>query len=249
MYNRFFLTVIILILFVNSCRSINSTREDIGISKNFVIFSFDDGPDEHTTPELLDVLDKYQIKAIFFLLGENAEQYPEITRRIYEEGHIIANHGYSGRQAHHLKDDQFTYNLVRGQEAISSALGFYLYPKLYRPHGGFLNSRRERILINNGFFPVFTNIRVYDAVKTSVYRQMAANKIIDKAIREGGGIILLHDARDSYSKKNKKLEKNPKGPYNRLWIIDTVEEIIVSLLNRGFVLHHPDLLSVIGYTD
>jgi len=246
MYNRHTLTTIILLFLIFSCQSINSTREELGIQGNFVIFSFDDGPDEYTTPKLLVLLEKYQIKAMFCLLGVNAEQYPELTRRIYDEGHLIVNHGYYDRFANFMNDDQFTDNLIRGQQAISSALGFDMYPKLYRPHGGYYNSRRERILINNGYSIVSASIRVYDAVGTSAKHQRTVNRIINTVIKEEGGIILLHDARGSYSRKIIELEKNPKGPYNRLWIIDAVEEIIVSLLEKDFILHHADLLAAIG---
>src|SRR5699024_2159985 len=59
-----------------------------------VFLTFDDGP-SNITNEVLDVLKKYNIKATFFVLGSNVDLKPEITKRAYEEGHYIANHGYT----------------------------------------------------------------------------------------------------------------------------------------------------------
>ena len=59
-----------------------------------VVLTFDDGPTEFT-PLFLDLLNKYQAKAVFFCIGKQIEQYPEILKRIKEEGHIIGNHTYT----------------------------------------------------------------------------------------------------------------------------------------------------------
>ena len=56
--------------------------------------TFDDGPSTKVTPQILKILDDYNIKATFFLLGKNVERYPELVREEYEKGHYIANHGY-----------------------------------------------------------------------------------------------------------------------------------------------------------
>ncbi len=57
--------------------------------------TFDDGPSGNITPQILDILNREGIKATFFVLGSRVELYPEILKREYEEGHYIANHGYS----------------------------------------------------------------------------------------------------------------------------------------------------------
>jgi len=243
MLKKAFLLLLVLFLFI-SCLSINSTRNNLG---KVVIFSFDDGPDEHTTPLLLDVLKRHEIKAMFFLLGVNAEQFPDIVKRMHEEGHIIVNHGYYDKQAGLMKDEEFTENLLLGEEAISSALGIDFYPRLYRPHGGYYTQQHERILIDRGYSIVSANIRVYDAVKTSASRRQIVKQIVRNVIRTGGGIILLHDARGIFSRKEIEIKKNPDGPFNRLWIVDVVDEVIVSLLDKGFTLHHPDLLAAAGF--
>jgi hypothetical protein len=66
-----------------------SQKSDMAIS-----ITFDDGPNEPYTSEILDILKKYNVKATFFLLGKNVERYPDSARRIVEEGHAIGNHTY-----------------------------------------------------------------------------------------------------------------------------------------------------------
>jgi peptidoglycan/xylan/chitin deacetylase (PgdA/CDA1 family) len=204
-----------------------------------VVFTFDDGPNGHndTTARLLDVLKKYEVRAMFSLLGENVEAFPDLTRRIYNEGHIIINHGYYDKLVSVMGYDQFKDNLLLCEIAISSAIGKELYPKLYRPHGGFFNSRQDEICIEEGYVIIPGNIRVYDAVISEKGKDRVIKRVIDKVLKNNGGIILLHDARDSHFKKAENLERNPHGVYNRSWIPEATEEIILALLARGFNLN------------
>ena len=60
-----------------------------------VALTFDDGPDPYHTPRVLDVLDRYQVKATFFMMGRNVERYPAVAREVLHRGHEIGNHSYS----------------------------------------------------------------------------------------------------------------------------------------------------------
>ncbi len=60
-------------------------------------FTFDDGPNPKYTPQLLDLLKKYKIKATFFVLGSKVEQYPHLIHRIHQEGHLLGVHNYVHR--------------------------------------------------------------------------------------------------------------------------------------------------------
>jgi len=240
--------IVFLALLLSSCMSINHSRADLNIPPSAVYLSFDDGPNalDDTTARLLDVLKKHQIKAVFCLLGENAERVPNLVKRMYDEGHCIVNHGYSDKWANKMKPDEFRNNLLRGEAAISKALGRGMTHKLYRPQGGFYNSAQEKILRDEGYILVPSNIRVYDAVLDGTKRNKVVKQVIEKVERQRGGIILLHDARDSYVQAAAQFAKDPKGAFNRFWIPDTVEEIITILLEKGFVFNNPDILTVVG---
>jgi len=243
MKHRLFVLLLLLPL-LSSCKTINSSRTELNIPPSVIYFSFDDGPNAQgdSTARLLDVLKKYQIKAMFCLLGENAERYPELVRRIYDEGHCIVNHGYSGRWASKMKPDEFRDNLVRGGAAISAAMGHDMNPRLYRPHGGFYHSAQEKIIRDEGYRVVSATARAYDAVVDGTQRHKVVKKIIRKVETQGGGIILLHDARDSHVLTEAELAKNPHGVFDRSWIPDAVEEIISVLLDKGFTVNSPDTL-------
>jgi len=239
MYSKFGLWLLLFASLFSSCQSINSSRTELDIPVRTVVFSFDDGPDGYgdATARLLDVLKKHQIQSLFCLLGENAEQYPDLVRRIHDEGHIIVNHGYYGKWAGKMENEEFRDNLVRGEKAISAALGFEMDPKLYRPHGGLFKARHERIWIDEGYAMVPSTVRVYDAVATAADQRKIVKKAVRKLEKREGGMLLLHDGRDTHPNRERRLKKNPGGAFNRSWIPETVDEIITVLLEKGFVLN------------
>ena len=232
------LSVIILCsLFFASCRTINiiDTNEKLGIPPSTVIFTFDDGPNQHeeTTARLLDVLNKYQVKGVFCVLGVNVLKYPDIIRRIFNEGHIIVNHGFSDKFSIFMNDDEFKTNLLLADRAISDTLGADYNPKLYRPQGGVYNSRQKQILDEEGYLVVPFTVNVIDVFTTSSGQKRLAKRIINKVLKQNSGIILLHDGRAA-ERRERSLNRNPRGSFNRSWIPDLVEEIIITLLDNGF---------------
>lgn len=82
--------------------------------------TFDDGPNPRTTPQVLDILKQYGIKATFFVLGQNAERYPELVERIHKEGHIVGNHSYSHRSFTDISDEEVKDELARTNKIIES---------------------------------------------------------------------------------------------------------------------------------
>jgi peptidoglycan/xylan/chitin deacetylase (PgdA/CDA1 family) len=241
---RFFL--FLLPVFLTFCQTINSSREELNIPVNVVYFSFDDGPNSHkdTTIRLLEVLKKYEIQAMFCLLGRNAEYHPDLVRRIYNDGHIIVNHGYSGKLASEMNDNEFLENLLRGEKAIWSVLDLDEPPYLlYRPHGGFYAGKQKEIARNAGYTMLQGTVRAYDAVVSGKEKDSVVKEIICKTIKRRGGIILLHDMRDSHIQQERGLAKNPEGVFNRSWIPDAVEDIVVTLLDMGFEIRNTSELA------
>lgn len=243
------LLILLAALSLCSCRSINRSRTELGIPQSVVLLSFDDGPNGHdnSTARLLDVLKKYEVLAMFALLGDNTEHNPGLAGRIMEEGHSIVNHGYSDKWASKMGPKEFRDNLLKGEAAISAALGHEFSPKLYRPHGGFYrkdNKRRtrsgqDRICAEEGYSMIFSNVRVYDAVLTGKDMAKVVERVLRKVTKMGGGIILLHDARDSHARMEGELANDPYGVFNRSWLPEAVEKIIVALRQRGYTIGSP----------
>jgi len=134
-----------------------------------------------------------------------------------------------------MNNDEFKDNLIRGEAAIANALGHDgLSQRLYRPQGGFYKSRHEKICIKEGYTIVPVTVRVHDAVLTAADQKKVVKETVNMVIKKSGGMVLLHDARDSHYRKTAELQKAPNGPFNRFWIPDAVEEIIIALLDMGF---------------
>jgi peptidoglycan/xylan/chitin deacetylase (PgdA/CDA1 family) len=175
---------------------------------------------------------------MFTLLGVNAEQNPDLVRRIHEEGHIIVNHGYSGKWASKMKDEEFRENLLKGEAAINVALGTDMgdafQTKFYQPHGGFYYKRHEQIWCEEGWKLLGSNVRAWDAAKSESKKNKVIKLIISGTEKNGGGIILLHDSKNTYDVMEAELAKNPTGSYNRAWIPEAVEEIIITLQKKGY---------------
>ncbi|MCL1815252.1 MAG: polysaccharide deacetylase family protein [Treponema sp.] len=220
------------------CKSINANPRDF--PGGIVVFSFDDGPNVYgdTTLRLLEVLEKYGIRGCFSLLGINADQNPDLVRRIAAGGHRIINHGYGEKWALFLNDESFSANLLAGQGAIDAALDDPIQSTfgvpIYRPHGGYYKKGQRQFWEQQGFCMAPCTIRIYDAVLSGSNRDKAVAQVIGKIEKRGGGIILLHDGRGAYTTMEKQLARNPEGKFYRSWIPSVVEEIILILQEKGY---------------
>ena len=87
-----------------------------------IYLTFDDGPDPRWTPQILDLLKKYNARASFFVLGHKAGKYPELIARIAAEGHAIANHGYSHTSLTAVSAEEFLSEVKSTEAAIRAAL-------------------------------------------------------------------------------------------------------------------------------
>ena len=99
-----------------------------------VSITFDDGPDPDFTPQILDILDKHDIKATFFMMGMRVIANPDLAKEVLDRGHQIGNHTYSHTNLAGIEDDLVRYEIDLAQETIENATGFS--PTLYRmPYG------------------------------------------------------------------------------------------------------------------
>lgn len=152
-----------------------------------VALTFDDGPHPETTPAILELLQQYDIKATFFLIGEKCEQYPELVRRIVAEGHQIANHSathgysisFSSRRA--WRDE-----IESCQRQIGAIVGSS--PRLFRPPYGVTTPNLSKALADTGLTPVGWSVHTHDWT-SSVNGVLKRLDTVDH-----GDIVLLHDS-------------------------------------------------------
>lgn len=149
-----------------------------------VALTFDDGPDPRYTEKLLDGLKERGVKATFFVTGANASKYPEIVKRIQEEGHLIGNHTYHHIQLTAANGEQFRNEIVSTNEVIREITGEDT--EYIRPPYGSWNKKYEEEL---NMFPVLWSIDPRDWCSDDA--DCIVRNTVSK-IKEGD-IILMHD--------------------------------------------------------
>ncbi|WP_410511056.1 polysaccharide deacetylase family protein [Paenibacillus sp. BR2-3] len=148
--------------------------------------TFDDVPDPRFTPQLLDVLHKYHIKATFFVVGSRAQRYPALVTRMVREGHIIGNHSYNHSQFTRLRMNAYKSQIIHTENIIKPLAGYK--PKLIRPPYGDISEAQLRWAKANGYKLINWNVDSLDWRSLSK-TQVKAN-ILSQAGR--GSIILQH---------------------------------------------------------
>jgi peptidoglycan/xylan/chitin deacetylase (PgdA/CDA1 family) len=152
-----------------------------------VALTFDDGPDPVYTPKLLDLLREKSVKATFFVIGKRAEQYPEIVRRAWAEGHLIANHTWSHYPLFcFLMPGRLQAEIDRCTESIRRTCGFR--PRLFRSPVGLRHPLLEPCLKGAGLEYVSWTIRTRDTLTAN--SSVLARRMLKAT---SGDIILLHD--------------------------------------------------------
>lgn len=175
------------------------------VNGSFVALTFDDGPDEKTTAEILDILEKYNAKATFFIIGKQAKQFPEILKRQIANGHEIANHTFSHANLKRLSAKEMQNEIYKTDKIVSKATG--VTPSLVRAPYGSVNAKVKKA-INKPF--------IYWSIETRDWQtkdeQATTNAVLKNV--EDGDIVLMHDIIPSTAK--------------------AVETIVKELTNKGF---------------
>tara|TARA_B110000305_G_C19453899_1_gene649647 strand:+ start:1581 stop:2141 length:561 start_codon:yes stop_codon:yes gene_type:complete len=176
-------------------------------SKPIVYLTFDDGPNSHSTIEILKILEKEKIKGTFFCIGENVVKNPELYKEIIDKGHSIGNHSMSHLNGWKVTKNKYLKDIEKASEIIKS--------NLFRPPYGKLNFSSTSQL-KKKFEIVMWDINSGDFDQTLNYSQVIEN-VLKNA--RNGSIIVLHD-----NKKFKHLTLNALLP------------IIKGLKDKGFAI-------------
>ncbi|WP_456275201.1 polysaccharide deacetylase family protein [Bacillus sp. AK128] len=155
---------------------------------NKVALTFDDGPDPRFTPEVLEVLKEYNVKATFFLMGSRAKAYPELVQRIIDEGHIIGNHTYWHPNL--VKEGEIATlerEVSQTEDALAEQIGYRT--KLFRAPYGFLYNELVEELKQLNYTVVGWSVDSLDWQEAPP-EQISYNVISNV---HPGAIILMHD--------------------------------------------------------
>ena len=166
-------------------RHIMGTITSVDARDNVAALTFDDGPDPAFTPRLLDILDKHQVSATFFVVGETAQKYPELIRRIAQTRHVIGNHSW----------DHPAFPLITGRErraqmrACAKAIAPY-GQRIFRPPFGCQNTSSRLSVFWLGYQVVTWNLVAKDWLDHDAEQMVnhLGNKI------RPGSIVLFHDS-------------------------------------------------------
>ncbi len=159
-------------------------NKEEAVDRPKIALTFDDGPDPCYTEQLLDGLKERGVKASFFVMGKQAEAYPELILRMQEEGHLIGNHTYSHMQLKSNNRKAFKEELKKTNELLFQITGQetqYVRP----PYGSWDKSFETELMM----IPVLWTIDPED------WRSDNAEEIVRKVTEkaEEGAVILMHD--------------------------------------------------------
>ena len=153
-----------------------------------IAMTFDDGPSEKLTPELLDILKAHHLHVTFFVIGQNVERAPEILQRAVREGHEIGNHSWSHPAFGKMSDAAVRREIQKTDDAIRAAIGHS--PTLLRPPYGSITARQKQWIHSQfGYRIILWDVDPLD------WKRPGPSVVMRRIVNEtrNGSIILSHD--------------------------------------------------------
>lgn len=184
---------------------------EIKTEEKIVALTFDDGPHRKYTSEILDVLSKYNAKATFFIVGQNAQKNPEVISRMYKEGHELANHTFT----HPLRTNvpNLLKEIKQTDDIIQNITG--TKPTLFRPVEGQYSDAMIEAIAKEGYKVVMWSWHL----DTLDWKSPGTNRIVNTVLNgvKEGNIVLFHD-----------------GGGNRHQTVKAMEKILAELDSQGY---------------
>lgn len=163
--------------------------------KRTIYLTFDDGPHPCITPEVLDILDDFQVKASFFCVGKNVDRYPQLFERTKERGHLVGNHTYQHLDGYKTTTQDYLQDVKKANKLIES--------QWFRPPYGRMTPGQIRTM-KSDYQLVMWDFMTYD-YRTDVTEKKILNEI--KKRTRNGSIVLFHDSPLSQQNIRKALPK------------------------------------------
>lgn len=163
-------------------------------ARNEIALTIDDGPDPIVTPQVLDMLDRYAVRASFFCIGENAARHPDLCREIVRRGHTLENHSQHHR--HHfalLGRSGIMRELQSAQDTLTAITG--QHPLFFRAPAGLRNPFLDPVLTRLNLRLVSWSVRGFD---TRIGDAERVKKKLLHGLR-AGAILLLHDGNAAHT--------------------------------------------------
>lgn len=165
---------------------------DIPNTGNTVYLTFDDGPTPEITEWVLHTLNKYNIKATFFCIGNNIDKHPEIFRKLLDDGHAIGNHTYSHPNGWDTQNTIYADDVSAGENSISTPYPEFTNNKLFRPPYGKLKRIQAKQIRKKGY-----KIIMWDVLSADFDMSISKEKCLKNVIESvrSGSIIIFHDSK------------------------------------------------------
>lgn len=159
-----------------------------------IILTFDDGPNPSTTPQVLEILNEFNLKATFFIIGKEAEKHPDIVAKIYAEGHLIGNHSYShSNYMTFFNSKKMIKDFEAARVIIKDIIG--VSPNYFRPPLGLTSPKYTKMLDKVNYQSIGWTYRSFDTMiddkKTLIDKTIKAIKSNNKSI------LLFHDTKNT----------------------------------------------------
>ena len=152
-----------------------------------IFLTFDDGPIPEVTPEVLNILKKYEIKATFFCVGDNIRKYPKIFERIIQEGHSVGNHTFNHIAGWNTDLISYKKNVNECENEFSL---HGVHTKLFRPPYGKITQSQIKHLRTQGY-----KIMMWDVLSYDFHPHVDGEKCLKNTLEytRHGSIVVFHD--------------------------------------------------------